>query len=152
MVLFDPDWNPANDMQGIYHELIGYLMIVRLLDYGDIVTDQYISITIAMARVWRPGQQKLCYLYRVLSTGTLEGTISIQYHFIESDNCHRNHSNNSSIQFNIEKVYQRQITKLALSKSVMKAGSDTMDAEAEKPTFTSSELRDLFKYRDDTVW
>jgi hypothetical protein len=43
LVLFDPDWNPANDEQ-------------------------------AMARVWRPGQKKLCYLYRVLSTGTLEGS------------------------------------------------------------------------------
>lgn len=36
LVLFDPDWNPANDDQ-------------------------------AMARCWRPGQQKKCYVYRILS-------------------------------------------------------------------------------------
>jgi hypothetical protein len=27
-----------------------------------------------MARVWRPGQQKKVYLYRILCTGTIEGT------------------------------------------------------------------------------
>lgn len=43
LVLFDPDWNPANDLQ-------------------------------AMARVWRPGQKKKVFLYRTLSTGTIEGT------------------------------------------------------------------------------
>nr|CAD7409896.1 unnamed protein product [Timema poppensis] len=35
LVMFDPDWNPANDDQ-------------------------------AMARVWRDGQRKLCYIYRLL--------------------------------------------------------------------------------------
>ena len=33
LIMFDPDWNPANDQQ-------------------------------AMARIWRPGQQKKCYIYR----------------------------------------------------------------------------------------
>lgn len=36
LVMFDPDWNPANDEQ-------------------------------AMARVWRDGQRKTCYIYRLLS-------------------------------------------------------------------------------------
>lgn len=36
MVMFDPDWNPANDDQ-------------------------------AMARVWRDGQKKPCFIYRLLS-------------------------------------------------------------------------------------
>lgn len=36
LVMFDPDWNPANDEQ-------------------------------AMARVWRDGQKKTCYIYRLLS-------------------------------------------------------------------------------------
>ena len=36
LVMFDPDWNPANDEQ-------------------------------AMARVWRDGQMKTCYVYRLLS-------------------------------------------------------------------------------------
>ncbi|ESO03390.1 hypothetical protein HELRODRAFT_157121 [Helobdella robusta] len=41
LVMFDPDWNPANDDQ-------------------------------AMARVWRDGQKKQCYIYRFISTGTIE--------------------------------------------------------------------------------
>ena len=36
LVMFDPDWNPANDEQ-------------------------------AMARVWRDGQKKNCYIYRLLT-------------------------------------------------------------------------------------
>lgn len=36
LVMFDPDWNPANDEQ-------------------------------AMARVWRDGQKKTCFIYRLLS-------------------------------------------------------------------------------------
>lgn len=36
LVMFDPDWNPANDDQ-------------------------------AMARVWRDGQKKKCYIYRLLA-------------------------------------------------------------------------------------
>ena len=39
LVMFDPDWNPANDEQ-------------------------------AMARVWRDGQKKTCYIYRLLSVRT----------------------------------------------------------------------------------
>lgn len=40
LVMFDPDWNPANDEQ-------------------------------AMARVWRDGQKKMCYIYRLLSVRKL---------------------------------------------------------------------------------
>lgn len=40
LVMFDPDWNPANDEQ-------------------------------AMARVWRDGQKKKCYIYRMLALGQL---------------------------------------------------------------------------------
>ncbi|KAF2343442.1 Helicase C-terminal, partial [Trinorchestia longiramus] len=36
LVMFDPDWNPANDDQ-------------------------------AMARVWRDGQKKICYIYRLVA-------------------------------------------------------------------------------------
>lgn len=59
LVMFDPDWNPANDEQ-------------------------------AMARVWRDGQKKTCYIYRLLSTGTIE-----------------------------EKIFQRQSHKKALSSCVV---------------------------------
>ena len=44
LVLYDPDWNPATDLQ-------------------------------AMARVWRDGQKKKCYIYRMVSTGTIEEKI-----------------------------------------------------------------------------
>lgn len=59
LVMFDPDWNPANDDQ-------------------------------AMARVWRDGQKKPCFIYRLLSTGTIE-----------------------------EKIFQRQAHKKALSSTVV---------------------------------
>ena len=41
LVMFDPDWNPANDDQ-------------------------------AMARVWRDGQKKQCYIYRLLAVSSPE--------------------------------------------------------------------------------
>ncbi|XP_076321945.1 DNA repair and recombination protein RAD54-like okr [Tachypleus tridentatus] len=59
LVMFDPDWNPANDGQ-------------------------------AMARVWRDGQKKECFIYRLLTTGTIE-----------------------------EKIFQRQTHKKALSSCVV---------------------------------
>lgn len=47
LVMFDPDWNPANDAQ-------------------------------AMARVWRDGQKKECFVYRLLSTGTIDEKILLR--------------------------------------------------------------------------
>eukprot|EP00434_Breviolum_minutum_P014719 symbB.v1.2.012979.t1/scaffold908.1/size153097/12 len=44
LILFDPDWNPANDAQ-------------------------------AMARIWREGQTKPCFIYRFVLAGTLEEKI-----------------------------------------------------------------------------
>lgn len=64
LVMFDPDWNPANDDQ-------------------------------AMARVWRDGQKKPCYIYRMLATGSIE-----------------------------EKIFQRQTHKKALSNTVVDNNED----------------------------
>ncbi|PAV58081.1 hypothetical protein WR25_25255 isoform F [Diploscapter pachys] len=64
LVMFDPDWNPANDDQ-------------------------------AMARVWRDGQKKHCFIYRLLATGSIE-----------------------------EKMFQRQTHKKALSSCIVDAGED----------------------------
>jgi len=64
LVMFDPDWNPANDDQ-------------------------------AMARVWRDGQKKQCYIYRLIATGTIE-----------------------------EKIFQRQAHKKALSSCVVDKEED----------------------------
>ncbi|XP_022910598.2 DNA repair and recombination protein RAD54-like [Onthophagus taurus] len=66
LVMFDPDWNPANDDQ-------------------------------AMARVWRDGQKKPCYIYRFLATGSIE-----------------------------EKIFQRQAHKKALSSTVVDNNEDTL--------------------------
>lgn len=44
LVMFDPDWNPATDLQ-------------------------------AMARIYRQGQQKACFIYRLFTTGTIEEII-----------------------------------------------------------------------------
>eukprot|EP01133_Synstelium_polycarpum_P010849 gene10849-12637_t len=85
LVLFDPDWNPANDAQ-------------------------------AMARVWREGQKKVVSIYRTLSTGTIE-----------------------------EKIFQRQITKMALSTSVVEGDSDNA------PAFETKDLKDIFNLREDTI-
>jgi len=64
LILFDPDWNPANDEQ-------------------------------AMARVWRDGQRKKCFIYRFVATGTIE-----------------------------EKIFQRQAHKQALSSCVVDEEQD----------------------------
>ncbi|XP_069591982.1 DNA repair and recombination protein RAD54-like isoform X2 [Ranitomeya imitator] len=66
LVMFDPDWNPANDEQ-------------------------------AMARVWRDGQKRTCFIYRLLSTGTIE-----------------------------EKIFQRQTHKKALSSCVVDEEQDVV--------------------------
>lgn len=64
LVMFDPDWNPANDDQ-------------------------------AMARIWRDGQKKMCYIYRLIATGSIE-----------------------------EKIFQRQAHKKALSLCVVDKEED----------------------------
>ena len=89
LILFDPDWNPANDKQ-------------------------------AAARVWRDGQKKQCYVYRFVATGTIE-----------------------------EKVYQRQLSKEALQDVFGSCSNGP--AEQSGASFSTEELRDLFKLRNDTL-
>lgn len=49
LVMFDPDWNPANDDQ-------------------------------AMARVWRDGQKKQCFIYRLLAVRAADViSLALQY-------------------------------------------------------------------------
>ncbi|CAL4145444.1 unnamed protein product [Meganyctiphanes norvegica] len=95
LVMFDPDWNPANDDQ-------------------------------AMARVWRDGQKKSCYIYRLLATGSIE-----------------------------EKIFQRQAHKKALSSCVVDGDEDVerhFSANQLKELFslnseTKSDTHDKFKCR-----
>lgn len=99
LILFDPDWNPATDLQ-------------------------------AMARVWRDGQKKAVFVYRLLCTGTIE-----------------------------EKIFQRQLFKGELQSAVDAENgsppSDSFHSINTKPggiidfkegNFSTDELRDLFRY------
>ncbi|XP_041358558.1 DNA repair and recombination protein RAD54-like [Gigantopelta aegis] len=95
LVMFDPDWNPANDEQ-------------------------------AMARCWRDGQKKQCYIYRLIATGSIE-----------------------------EKIFQRQAHKKALSSCVVDKEEDVQrhfSLEELRHLFrlnegTDSDTHDKFKCR-----
>lgn len=98
LILFDPDWNPATDLQ-------------------------------AMARIWRDGQKKHVFVYRLLCTGTIE-----------------------------EKIFQRQLFKGELQSAVDGEhngdGNGTGVGEqntskmmgSKEGNFSADELRDLFQY------
>lgn len=68
------------------------------------------SLLQAMARVWRDGQRKTVYIYRLLTTGTIE-----------------------------EKIYQRQISKQALSGAIVDAKNYS------KVQFSREDLKVLIK-------
>ena len=91
LVLFDCDWNPANDLQ-------------------------------ATARIHRDGQTKNTFIYRLLTSFTLE-----------------------------EKIFQRQCQKGALARSMgfacvenTNGDDDDDDSDNDPKTFSSDELRKLF--------
>lgn len=85
LVLYDNDWNPANDLQ-------------------------------AMSRIWRDGQKRDVFIYRLLTAGSIE-----------------------------EKIYQRQISKTSLSGCVVdpKQNSLKFSTEELKDLFSVSEACDL---------
>jgi len=68
-----------------------------------------------MARVWREGQLKPVWIYRLLMTGSIE-----------------------------EKVYQRQLSKMGLSRAIV-------DDSAQQRSFSSDELKSLFKIDNATI-
>ncbi|GAC95865.1 hypothetical protein PHSY_003442 [Pseudozyma hubeiensis SY62] len=72
----------------------------------------------AMARIHRDGQRKTCYIYRLLLSGTMD-----------------------------EKIYQRQISKLGLSDSLMNAEKKSSSSD----TFSPEELRDIFTLHLDST-
>ncbi|KAG0018103.1 helicase [Podila clonocystis] len=69
----------------------------------------------AMARIHRDGQPRPVFIYRLLSSGTIE-----------------------------EKMYQRQLTKIGLSDSLMDGKSDE-----KLNKFSMAELRDLFTFHEE---
>jgi DNA repair and recombination RAD54-like protein len=91
LVMYDPDWNPANDRQ-------------------------------AMARIWRDGQKKPCFIYRLFTTGTID-----------------------------EKVYQRQICKDGLSTMMVTETGEDEPAEMLRESLDSDLVKDLFSYSEDTA-
>ena len=90
LVLYDCDWNPANDLQ-------------------------------ATARIHRDGQMKISFIYRFLTSFTLE-----------------------------EKIFQRQCQKGALARSMgfanVEADATENPEDSDPKTFSSDELRKLFKF------
>eukprot|EP01068_Selenidium_serpulae_P012491 Selendium_serpulae@DN582_c0_g1_i1.p3 len=72
----------------------------------------------ALARVWRDGQKKMCFIYRLFTTGTIE-----------------------------EKIYQRQLNKDGLSAMMVSDAGATGDKKDVKDSLSNEELRDLFTLR-----
>lgn len=72
----------------------------------------------SMARIHRDGQKRPVFIYRFLTTGAID-----------------------------EKIYQRQVTKLGLSDSLMGSGS----SESKLDSFTRKDLRDIFTIHPDTA-
>lgn len=74
----------------------------------------------AMARIWRDGQKRTCYIYRLFTTGTID-----------------------------EKVYQRQICKDGLSTMVVTEAGEEEPAEM-KESLAAELVKDLFAYDEHT--
>ncbi|KAI6044689.1 P-loop containing nucleoside triphosphate hydrolase protein [Pisolithus marmoratus] len=72
----------------------------------------------SMARIHRDGQRRPVFIYRFLTAGTID-----------------------------EKIYQRQVTKIGLSDSLMGTGSSGSKADS----FTRKELRDIFRVHPATA-
>ncbi|KAF9222619.1 hypothetical protein BS17DRAFT_802837 [Gyrodon lividus] len=72
----------------------------------------------AMARIHRDGQKRPVFIYRFLTAGTID-----------------------------EKIFQRQVTKIGLSNSLMGNGS----AGSKADSFTRKDLRDIFRIQPDTA-
>ncbi|GAA5906295.1 uncharacterized protein JCM6883_005507 [Sporobolomyces salmoneus] len=74
----------------------------------------------AMARIHRDGQTRTCVIYRFLTSGTID-----------------------------EKIFQRQITKMALSGSVMEEDSTSTSTKGD--AFTADDLKKIFTLHTDTA-
>ena len=107
LVMFDPDWNPANDDQ-------------------------------AMARVWRDGQKKQCFIYRLIAVSHRNASTSFHLNRF-ARGCF---FQTGTIE---EKIFQRQAHKKALSSCVV---DNEEDVERH---FSLGDLRDLFKLNESTA-
>ncbi|KAF9467257.1 SNF2 family N-terminal domain-containing protein [Collybia nuda] len=87
----------------------------------------------SMARCHRDGQKRPVYIYRFLTAGAIDGNLNISNKAYE-------------IQKHTEKIYQRQVTKLGLSNSLM--GSDPTSSKSD--SFSRKDLRDIFRIHLDS--
>jgi DNA repair and recombination protein RAD54B len=76
----------------------------------------------AQARVWRDGQMQKTFIYRLLNTGTME-----------------------------EKIFQRQISKLGMSKTVVDTDARAFFGRMKSTHFSPEELKDIFSINEETV-
>ncbi|KAK0546066.1 helicase [Tilletia horrida] len=74
----------------------------------------------AMARIHRDGQKKPCFIYRMLTSGTMD-----------------------------EKIFLRQLSKIGLSDSLMQDGGATA-GKKDSDSFSVEDLRDIFRLHTDT--
>ncbi|VDO61925.1 unnamed protein product, partial [Schistosoma curassoni] len=115
LVMFDPDWNPANDDQ-------------------------------AMARVWRDGQKKQCYIYRLISdyyAFRIYGLVGDRIQDLRVPITRpESIAKTGTIE---EKMLQRQAHKKALSSCVV-----DQQEEVERH-FSLDDLRELFMYHSETL-
>ncbi|KAF8441415.1 P-loop containing nucleoside triphosphate hydrolase protein [Boletus edulis BED1] len=89
----------------------------------------------SMARIHRDGQKRPVFIYRFLTAGTIDGEY-IQCSFTAV-----------LIIYHAEKIFQRQVTKIGLSNSLM--GNETAGSKAD--SFTRRDLRDIFRIQPDTA-
>lgn len=85
LVLYDIDWNPANDMQVIQTQPCT-LCIYPLEGALHVLTFLFCTLSIwnhnqAMARVWRDGQKKTVHIYRLLTAGQNKTLVWSGCHF-----------------------------------------------------------------------
>ena len=130
LVMFDPDWNPANDDQ-------------------------------AMARCWRDGQKKQCFIYRLIAVRYIYIFMTwtfflahVFFHVLFLSVFNFQLETNFSVIFLYytfqtgtieEKIFQRQAHKKALSLCVVDKEEDV------ERHFSLGDLRDLFTLVNDTL-
>jgi hypothetical protein len=95
-----------------------------------------------MARVWRQGQRKRVWIYRLLTTGSIEEKVT------QLSTCHSMSLFApcaskvwSALLNHAPQVYQRQLAKQGLSAAIV----DSAEPAAQTRTFSQEELRALFE-------
>lgn len=113
-----------------------------------------------MARIWREGQKKPCFIYRFLCDGTIEGAlffesvrtdIHIHKKFLERECSNCVHVAIFCFLFycdGIEKKLQRQLEKEKLSNFIIRGDDGTRDSrKTSTSSFSRDELRKIFQFQ-----